>query len=114
MSSQYSGELHSLPFYHTNIAGTSVLISPSGQNQSELIENYAGDSNSFILKYDYTITNADYQLGLDETYNGKKTGEYLLNPISGTNNYSGVFISHPGTPQSKTYNVTLTGSLSPQ
>ncbi|MGL4656174.1 MAG: hypothetical protein ACRCWM_09875 [Sarcina sp.] len=113
VKSDYAGQLQAMPFYHTNIAGSSVLIAPSGQNQFQYSEHYSGDSNAFTLSYDYNITNKNYQLGLKESYNGQTTGEYLLNPINGTNNYSGVFISHPGTSQSKTYNVTLTGSLNP-
>ncbi|MGL5575061.1 MAG: hypothetical protein ACRDCW_05840 [Sarcina sp.] len=113
INSEYAGPLQAMPFYHTNIAGTSVTIAPSAQNQFQLTEYYAGDSNAFTLKPNYNITNKNYQFGLDETYNGKVTGQYLLNPINGTSNFNGIFIAHPGTSQSKTYNVTLTGSLNP-
>lgn len=113
VNNNYAGQLQAMPFYHTNIAGTPVTIAPAGPNGWNYSEHYSGDNNPFTLKIDYNITGKNYRLGLEETYNGQKTGEYLLNPISGTNNYSGVFIAHPGTPKAKSYNVTLTGSLNP-
>ena len=101
-----------MPFYHTNINGAQVTIIPS-PNSSKFYEKYSGDSNLFTLNYNYSSYNKNYQVQLDESYNGQKTGEYLLNQIHNTNEYTGVFITKPGTSSSKTYNVTLTGNLHP-
>lgn len=117
-TNNFAGQLQYSPFYKTVIGGTPVTIavnSPMGLG-SRYLEYYSGDSNAFSLAIDYDLSSV-YHIGLLETYNGKKTGEYLLNPIdvndTFTNSYKGVFISHPNTPQSRTYNVTLTGSNSP-
>ena len=107
-----SGPLQAMPFYHTNISGTPVTITVDGST-FKYYEKYAGDNNIFTLTNNYNITNKKYNNGLVESFNGKTTGEYLLNQIGQTGNYSGIFISKPGTSESKTSNVTLKGNLTP-
>ncbi|WP_297522118.1 hypothetical protein [uncultured Clostridium sp.] len=113
VNSEYGGTLMKMPFYHTVINGTAVTIT-NKIGSGGYYEKYAGDNNLFNLAYNYNITGKNYQTGLVESYNGKESGEYLLNPIGNTGNSKGVFITHPGTSESQTFNVTLTGSLSPQ
>lgn len=112
VSSNYSGMLAKMPFYHTNINGTDVTVI-SKFNNSGYYEKYAGDNNLFTLSYDYKNNNRKYQFILNESYNGKISGEYLLNPIGNTGNAKGIFITKPGTSESQTFDVTLTGSLNP-
>ncbi|WP_297520277.1 hypothetical protein [uncultured Clostridium sp.] len=105
------------PFYHCNIAGTPVNITVANPSlNNKWLESYAGNPNTFNLAIDYDLSST-YRIGLLETYNGKKTGEYLLNPNDPNdtfnNTYTGVFITKPNTPQSKSYSVTLTGNYSP-
>ena len=107
------GALMAMPFYHTVINGTAATIT-NKIGTGNYYEKYAGDNNLFTLNYNYNITGKNYQIGLVESYNGKTTGEYLLNPIGTTGNSKGIFITHPGTSKSQTFNVTLTGNLSPQ
>ncbi|MGL5069332.1 MAG: hypothetical protein ACRC6T_16250 [Sarcina sp.] len=107
------GALMAMPFYHTVINGTAATIT-NKIGTGNYYEKYAGDNNLFTLNYNYNITGKNYQIGLVESYNGKTTGEYLLNPIGTTGNSKGIFITHPGTSKSQTFNVILTGSLSPQ
>ena len=118
ITEENAGPLQYPPFYHTTIGGTSVNITTDSSIGigTKYLEYYAGNPNTFNLSIDYDLS-SNYRIGLLETYNGKKTGEYLLNPVDSndtfTNAYSGVFITKPNTPQSKTYNVTLTGNYSP-
>lgn len=113
--------LMSMPFYHTVINGTPVTVLGKDNSDGGYYEKYAGDSNLFNLKVNYNYYNGTkpkYQQELIESYNGKETGEYLLNETNNgqrnNGDCTGVFISHPGTSESQTFNVTLTGSLSPQ
>ncbi|WP_297437022.1 hypothetical protein [uncultured Clostridium sp.] len=102
-----------MPFYHTIINGTPVTIISSIVNRPNYYEKYAGDNNIFTLNYKFPVTDKKYQNELIESYNGEKTGEYLLNQIPNTGNSKGLFIIKPGTSESKTYNVTLTGNFTP-
>lgn len=111
--------LMQMPFYHTVINGTVVTIISKDKSINGYYEKYAGDSNLFNLQIDCDYNNSGYgdkkyQNKLIESYNGQETGEYLINQIANTGNSIGVYKTKPETGQSKTFNVTLTGSLNPQ
>lgn len=103
------GPLTQYPFYHCIIAGTQVNIAVTSKSNN-FIERYQGDSNIFNLKIDYALNTND--LALTESYNGVKTGEYLLN-MQNSNPDNGTFTTKPGQVDAKTYNVSLYGSYNP-
>ncbi|WP_297518587.1 hypothetical protein [uncultured Clostridium sp.] len=105
-----SGQLSRKPFYIGVIGETAVTL--TNEFDGTYTEYYHGDKHLFDIKKETSSSNSNYNIQLNEYYNGKLTGEYLLNDI-GNDTYTGIFIKAPQSANPIKSTVGLTGSKSP-
>lgn len=101
------------PFFKGFINGAQVTFihNPKGNGYFEI---YSGDNNIFNLTYNYiNQQNNNYNVELEESFNGKVTGEYELNYIDNNSELSGFYIKAPISKDSVKYPITLQGSYLP-
>ncbi|MGL5823101.1 MAG: hypothetical protein ACRCYE_15965 [Sarcina sp.] len=109
-SSRNAGTLANKPFYIGVIGQTAVTL--VNTFNGKYVEYYHGDKHVFNVKKVQNNSNSNYNIELQESYDGKITGEYLLNDV-GNDTYTGVFIKAPNSQNPVKSTVGLTGSNSP-
>ena len=109
-SSSDSGNLVRKPFYIGVIGQTAVTL--TNCFNGTYTEYYNKDKHLFEVKKVNPSASSNYSIQLNEYYEKKLTGEYLLNDV-GNDTYTGIFVAHPNTSKSITTTVGLTGSISP-
>lgn len=110
-SSINGGSTSSYPFFNGVVNGTPVTFAQT-VDSSGFFEKYSGDNNIFNLKYDSNqeLSNS-YSILLDESFNGKITGQYELNSFNNGEILKGFYI--PSSNKKLKYPVTFTGSFTP-
>ncbi|WP_297523161.1 hypothetical protein [uncultured Clostridium sp.] len=109
---QLHGLMDNYPFYGGEVAGTQITW--INTNNGNFEEYYNGDTNAFKIAQDENYSyQGEYSAAYTETYNGKKTGEYLLNYSSSTNEHTGKYIKYSNGVAGVSYNVTIKGSEKP-
>lgn len=109
-NSRNAKKLANKPFYIGVIGQTAVTL--INTYNGKYIEYYHGDKNLFNVEKVQNNSNSNYDVELQESYQGKVTGEYLLNDV-GNDTYTGVFIKNPNSQNPVKSTVGLTGSNSP-
>ncbi|MGL4741173.1 MAG: hypothetical protein ACRC41_10260 [Sarcina sp.] len=109
-SSRNVGKLENKPFYIGVIGQTAVTL--VNTFNGKYVEYYHGDEKVFNVEKVQNNSSNNYDVELEESYNGKVTGEYLLNDV-GNDTYTGVFIKAPNSQNPVKSTVGLTGSNSP-
>lgn len=101
------------PFLKGFINGTQVTFIPNPDGNG-YFEKYSNDNNMFNLNFNYiNQKNNYYNIELEESFNGRVTGEYELNFIDNNSKLSGVYIKAPLSKDSVRYPITLEGSYTP-
>ncbi|MGL5416326.1 MAG: hypothetical protein ACRDAU_11750 [Clostridium sp.] len=110
-SSINEGSISSYPFFNGIVNGTPVTFAQT-TDSSGFFEKYSGDNNIFNLKYysNQKLSNS-YSILLDESFNGKITGQYELNSFNNSEILKGFYI--PSSNKELKYPVTFTGSFAP-
>ncbi|MGL4655276.1 MAG: hypothetical protein ACRCWM_05235 [Sarcina sp.] len=105
-----NGQLTKKPFYIGVIGKTAVTL--TNEFNGQYTEYYHGDKHLFTIEKQDSSSNSNYNIQLNEYWQGKLTGEYFLSDV-GNDTYTGIFIKNPNSVNPIKSTVGLTGSNSP-